>query len=247
MAFDMMAADDKVAISTVYANMGKAIEAYERQLVSVNFQPSPFDKQLAVLAGADPNSPELAETAAMTPGAIRGARLFIGKAACNECHRGPTFTDFKFHNIGCPQEGEFVASIDTGRSSAVTRAMADPFRRDGIYSDAMDAAPFAAIQAAATDAKAIGSFKTPSLRNVAKTGPFMHNGVYGDLWTVMDHYNFGGRTGQYSGTKESTISPLLLSADELNDLVEFLESLSDGPAKTLPAFPEGLVGMPTLP
>jgi cytochrome c peroxidase len=93
----------------------------------------------------------------------------------------------------------------------------------------------------------IGSFRTPSLRNISKTGPYMHCGVYGDLWEVVEHYNFGGNTGAFSGTKEVTVSPLLLDNDELNDLVEFLLSLADGPAKPDADFPEGLVAVPTLP
>lgn len=235
--FDGMAMADKGAINRIYANLGKAIEAYERRLVSNNFEPSPFDKMLD------------GDETAMTPGAVRGARLFIGKAACNECHRGSTFTDFRFHNIGCPQQGEYVASTDVGRSKGIGILKADVFGRAGAFSDKVDnthlvlpdGSPIMEVE------RDIGAFRTPGLRNISKTGPYMHNGVYGDLWTVVEHYNFGGNTGAYSGTKESTISPLLLDADEINDLVEFLQSLADGPAKPTPDFPEGLVATPTFP
>jgi len=123
------------------------------------------------------------------------------------------------------------------------------FSRGGQFSDAPDSShlvlpdgsPLMEVD------RDIGSFRTPGLRNISKTGPYMHNGVYGDLWEVVEHYNFGGNTGAYSGTKESTISPLLLGADEINDLVEFLQSLADGPAKATDDFPEGLVAAPPLP
>jgi cytochrome c peroxidase len=231
-SFDAMAAADREAINRLYANFGKAIEAYERRLVSTGFAPSPFDQ---MLAGDD---------TAMTPAAVRGARLFIGKAACNECHRGAAFTDFKFHNIGCPQEGDFVLETDVGRFAGVGQLKGDIYNRAGVYSDRVDDSHLTGLTAVAAD---VGAFKTATLRNLSKTGPYMHDGVYRNLWDVVNHYNFGGGTGAYSGTKEVTIAPLLLDAQEIDDLVEFLSSLDDGPALATPDFPEGLVAAPALP
>jgi cytochrome c peroxidase len=74
-----------------------------------------------------------------------------------------------------------------------------------------------------------GQFKTPSLRNVSKTAPYMHDGAYPDLWSVVNHYNFGGESGNYAGEKDPAISPLLLSDGDLDDLIEFLQALEDGP------------------
>src|SRR5262249_48962008 len=105
--FDHMAPADQDAINRVFANMGKAIAAYERRLVSTAFQPSAFDR---MLAGDD---------TAMTDAAIRGARLYIGKAACDECHRGPMFADQLFHNIGVPQTGEHAFETDRGRDQGI--------------------------------------------------------------------------------------------------------------------------------
>lgn len=233
-AFDNMAPEDKKEVNKIYSNLGKALEAYQRKLVSPNFEPSPFDK---MLAGDD---------AAMSPSAIRGARLFVGKAACDECHSNSLFTDFKFHNIGCPQQGEFVPTQDRGRFSGLALLKADIFNRMGEFSDTK-ADSLGALDPTMPPPTLDGAFKTPTLRNIAKTGPYMHDGVYRDLWEVVEHYNFGGNTGAYSGTKEVTISPLLLDADELNDLVEFLRSLSDGAPLPVEGFPEGLTNMPTLP
>jgi cytochrome c peroxidase len=230
--FDAMPQADRDAVNKVFANFGKAIAAYERALVSPSFAPSPFDQ---MLAGDD---------AAMTPAAIRGARLFIGKAGCDECHRGSAFTDFKFHNIGCPQTGEHALLTDVGRFAGIETVKGDVFNRAGPFSDHPDDAHLRNLTA--IDAT-IGGFKTPTLRNIGKTGPYMHDGVYEDLWAVTTHYNFGGGTGAYSGTKEVTIAPLLLDNRELDDLVEFLKSLDDGDALPHPDFPEGLVAVPTLP
>jgi len=231
-SYDGMTSADRTAIDRVVVNFGKAIEAYERRLVSTNFAPSPFDQ---MLAGDD---------TAMTPAAIRGARLFIGKAACNECHRGSAFSDGKFHNIGCPQEGDHADTTDKGRYLGIAGVKADPFNRAGAFSDQPDDSHLRALTAGQLD---IGAFKTPTLRNVAKTAPYMHDGVYGTLWDVVNHYNFGGATGAYSGTREVTIEPLLLDSREDDDIVEFLRSLSDGDPLSTTDFPEGLTAQPILP
>jgi cytochrome c peroxidase len=231
-SYDGMTAADRAAIDRVFANFGKAIEAYERRLVSTNFAPSAFDR---MLAGDD---------TAMSPSAIRGARLFVGKAACNECHRGSAFSDGKFHNIGCPQEGEHAYATDVGHHSGVADVKADAFNRAGRFSDQSDDTHLRDLSV--TDAD-LGAFKTPTLRNVAKTAPYMHDGVYGTLWDVVNHYNFGGATGAYAGTREATIAPLLLDTSEVDDLVEFLRALSDGDPLPATEFPEGLTSQPMLP
>jgi cytochrome c peroxidase len=229
--YDGMTSTDRAAIDRVFVNFGKAVEAYERRLVSTNFAPSPFDR---MLAGDD---------TAMTPAAIRGAQLFVGKAACNECHRGSSFSDGKFHNIGCPQEGEHVAATDNGRYGGIAGLKADVFNRAGAFSDQPDDSHLRSLNASDADT---GAFKTPTLRNVAKTAPYMHDGVYGTLWDVVNHYNFGGATGAYVGTREVTIAPLLLDSREVGDLVEFLRSLSDGDPLPSTDFPEGLTSQPML-
>jgi cytochrome c peroxidase len=237
--FDSMPMADKGLINRIYSNIGKAMEAYERQLVSPNFELSAFDK---MLTGDD---------SAMTPAAIRGAKLFVGKAACNECHRGAMFTDFRFHNIGCPQQGSNVPALDLGRQNGIKIARnglpggTDVMSRAGVFSDDPQSGHLEAL--AVDQAFDLGSFRTPTLRNIEKTGPYMHDGVYTNLWDVVSHYNFGGGTGSFSGTKEAAISPLLLSNDEMDDLVEFLRSLSDGPPRETSLFPEGLLAAPMLP
>jgi cytochrome c peroxidase len=210
-AFDNMAPADKDAINRVYANIGKVFEAYLRQLISTNFGPSPFDRMLA------------GDKHAMTPGALRGAKLFIGKAACNECHRGPMFSDSKFHNIATPQLGNHVPLVDDGRSAGITKLLADPFSRAGVYSDQVDTAHLANLTPDGTQ----GQFRTAPLRNIAKTAPYMHDGVYATLHDVIDHYNRGGEASGFSGSKDVEIQPLLLDDQEMSDLEEFLGSLGD--------------------
>jgi len=239
-AFDAMSGDDQRAVNRVFVDFGKAIAAYERLLISPNFTPSPLD---AYLAGDETQ---------MEPAQLRGAKLFVGRAGCAECHSGPTFSDFQFHNIGVPQQGDHVLADDEGRLTGIPQLLACEFHRGTEYSDAPMTAHLDTLwpDDPAAQQQPAGRFKTPTLRNVAKTGPYMHDGVYQNLWDVVNHYNFGGSTGRYAGERSPTVSPLLLSQSEMGDLVEFLESLSDGPPlspDSFPDFPEGLTAAPTLP
>ena len=231
--FDALAAGDRDAVNRVFANIGKALAAYLRRLVSTSFAPSPFDR---MLAGDDD---------AMSPAAIRGARLFIGRAACDDCHRDAAFADQLFHNIGVPQEGEHAFSTDVGRYDAIPVMKNSIFNRAGVFSDAPpDDTHLRNLGQREVD---IGAFKTPTLRNVAKTAPYMHDGVYGSLGEVVTHYNVGGAAANYAGIRDVTIEPLLLDSREVDDLVEFLRALDDGEPLPTVDFPEGLVADPVLP
>jgi cytochrome c peroxidase len=198
---------------------------------------------------------------AMSPAAIRGARLFVGRAGCLECHSGPMLSDFLFHNIGVPQAGEHVPPTDLGRSAGIDVIKASlstdgngpyDFTRQSMLSDAGDDSHLAPLVASSPNAPPLkrptdGQFKTPTLRNVAKTAPYMHDGAYKTLWDVVNHYNFGGAAGAYAGAKDPALAPLLLTDAELADLVEFLRALDDGPPLDTDDFPEGLLTPPTLP
>jgi cytochrome c peroxidase len=230
-AYDGMAAADRAAVDRAFVGFGKAIEAYERRLVSTSFAPSAFDRMLA------------GELDAMSPAALRGARLFVGRAACDECHRGPAFTDGRFHNIGTPQRGENAPTTDLGRFAGMG-VVGDPFNRAGAFSDHRDDTHLVGLAATARD---LGAFKTPTLRNAGRTAPYMHDGAYATLWDVVNHYNFGGATGLYAGTREVTIAPLLLDLREVDDLVAFLGALDDGEPLPSADFPEGLTAPPPLP
>jgi len=222
-AFDRMAPADQMAVNRVYANFGKAIAAYERRLVSRNCS---FDRYLAGDEGA------------LTTAAIRGAKLFIGRASCNECHRGPTLTDYQFHNIGTPQLGPHVGEMDPGRAAGIAKVLGDPFNRAGRFSDRPEDEHLRALVASEAD---MGAFKTPGLRSVSRTAPYMHDGVYPTLWDVLQHYRFGGSTGRHAGTKSPAIQPLNLSDRDVEDLIAFLESLDGEP------LPDALVTAPVLP
>ncbi|MBK8051565.1 MAG: cytochrome-c peroxidase [Anaerolineales bacterium] len=212
-AWAKMAPEDQTAINRVAANFGKALEAYERTILPV---PSRFDDYVAALAAGD----EGLQKQAMTGDELAGLALFIGKAHCINCHNGPLLTNFEFHNTGVPPLPGMP--LDYGRTEGIQRVQTDPFNCLGAYSDASPDAcsqlRFIKLQGDTLP----GAFKTPTLRNVAETAPYMHAGQFATLADVLQHYNGGG----FSVVGHSELTPLHLTATELKQLEAFLRTLS---------------------
>jgi cytochrome c peroxidase len=231
-SWEELDATQRDAVTGVYVGFGKAIDAYERKLSNTN---SPFDRFWAhAMAGDGPDS------TAITPVQKRGLSLFIGKANCIACHNGPELSDGKFHNIGVAQQGMHVPAIDPGRVAGIAEALASEFSCTSRWSDHPDKSQCAIATLVAEEAM-LGAFKTPSLREVAMTAPYMHTGELATLEDVVRFYNEGGSTGSFSGKRDSEILPLGLIEPEITDLVAFLESFTGDP------LPAELTSAPPLP
>jgi len=194
-----------------FDNARRAIATFERTLISGG---SAYDR---LVYGGDPN--------ALGDAAWRGMRLFFSdQLACSRCHAGPTFSgpiDFegaeelkpppapRFHNTGLYDldgRGAYPAS-DTGLRDVTGR------RRD------------------------MGKFKAPTLRNIALTAPYMHDGSIATLREVVDHYRRGGRRTAAVGAptppagknraKDPLVAGFVMTESEIDDLIAFLESLTD--------------------
>jgi cytochrome c peroxidase len=211
--WEMMTPADRDIINTIMANAGKALEAYERKLVSRN---APIDRYLE------------GDVTALSPAAKRGAALFIGKAACIDCHSGPLMTDNSFHNTGVPQAGINAPVSDNGRFDDLSKTLTNAFTGAGKYSDdpTSGMAKLAGMQVT-DDLK--GQFRTSMLRQVEMTGPYMHTGSLETLEDVVRFYNWGGGTAGFAGTKSPALVPLLLTDQEQSDLVAFLHTLTGDP------------------
>lgn len=205
--FESMSEPDQHAVNTIFANIGKAIEAYERLLISRN---APFDRFVA------------GDTEAISLQAKRGLKTFIGKGVCILCHDTPTFTDDEFHNLGVPQG---TLPEDTGRYDGISLLLSDPFNGGGIYSDDTAVAT-RILNFLEPIPRHQGEFKTPTLRNVALTAPYFHTGEFPTLASVIEFNNIGGTGGNFVGQREGTLEPLGLSEQEKTDLIEFLETLT---------------------
>ena len=220
-AWVCLAISKRDEISRVYANIGKAIAAYERR---IDFAPARFDRYVdAELAGA-PHTP----ASALSDEEVAGLRLFIGKASCVNCHNGSAFTDNHFHNTGVPTVHSAL-SPDSGRSVGVAKALAGEFSCTSRFSDA-SAGECSELRFAVTDdSSLVRAYKPPSLRNVVDRGPYMHAGQLTTLDDVLDHYSRAPR----AELGHSELKSLHLSHDERRQLIAFLGTLT-GPL-TAPA------------
>jgi cytochrome c peroxidase len=212
-AWERMTAEDRDAVSRVYANIGKAIAAYERLLLP---GAAPFDAYVEALLAGDKEGMR----AALTPDQVAGLRLFIGKADCTNCHNGPLFTNHEFHNTGVPP-GEGLP-LDQGRAEGVQELRADPFNCLGRFSDAEPDKCVDLRFVKPGGSELLAAFKVPTLRNVAETHPYMHAGQFGTLAEVVAHYNRAAS----STIGHNELRPLNLTETEQAQLEVFLHSLS---------------------
>jgi cytochrome c peroxidase len=222
-----MAPADQDYINGIVANMGKAFHAYERLLVSRN---APIDRYIE------------GDRSALSPAQKRGLALFIGKAACVDCHSGQLFSDYKFHNTGVAQNGPNVPMplLEEGRFGDVKRTLSNTFNTSKKFSDdqAYGMAKIAGLEAVE---EMKGQFQTMALRNITESAPYMHTGWLQSLEDVVRWYNYGGDSEGFNGTKHPAMVPLLLTPAEEADLVAFLKALTGEP------LPEALTINTSLP
>jgi cytochrome c peroxidase len=213
-AWVSMSADQRASIDRVFANLGKAIAAFER---SIAHEPTRFDRFAdAVAAGREPEG-----EAALSDEEIHGLKLFIGKANCVTCHNGPRFTDHHFHNTGIPAVKGLPE--DRGRETAVAQVAADPFNCLGAFRDGGEEACGELSFMVKSGEALKRAYKTPSLRGAATRPPYMHSGQIATLEDVVDHYNTAPAGPR--GTTE--LHPLGLSEREQAALVAFLKTLAE--------------------
>lgn len=177
-------------------------DAISQYILSLRSIDSPFDRYAR------------GESEVMPADVRRGFNLFMGKAACGTCHFAPTFSglvpplyaDSETEVLGVPAHPEWANATvdpDPGR-------IASGKPRDEVYFNAF-------------------AFKTPTVRNITATAPYMHNGVYTDLEQVMRFYNVGGGAGIGIELDHQTLppDPLGLTQSEIDDVITFVRHLDD--------------------
>jgi cytochrome c peroxidase len=221
-AWDSLDPNKQQDVSRVFANIGKAIAAYER---SLTYGESRFDRYAETLAKGTP-----VVEAGFTPAERQGLRIFIGKGQCATCHNGPLLTDQHFHNTGVPQRD--AARPDHGRAAALAKVQNDEFNCLGAFSDAR-ADQCDELRFMVRENKALeGAFKTPGLRNVALRAPYMHAGQFPALEDVVAHYinaptaTVGHTELAHGAIGHTERKPISLSPQEVSELVAFLGTLS---------------------
>jgi cytochrome c peroxidase len=221
-AWASMSPADRRAADRAYSNLGKAVEAYDRLLVS---GASPFDRYVAALKAGDPVGER-----AISPAAKRGLKLFVGAGGCELCHSGPFFSDGQFHNLGLPVPPG--AGPDPGRAEGIRLVAADPFNAIGAFSDDRGGEAKDRLAYLPKPETQLGAFKTPTLRNVAVAGPYLHDGRFATLARVIRFYAEGkaASRGRLVGVREQSLDLVPhLGAVQQSDLVAFLETLTGAP------------------
>ena len=201
----------------------RAISAFERTLTSVD---SPVDEYLR------------GNEEALDEAQLRGMDLFNGKARCIICHNGPLASDEKFYNLGFPRQQLFakIAKNQIGFRSQNYSAGIPEYVFRATKSDL-------GLYPRTHNKEDMGKFRTQPLRFIEYTPPYYHNGVFDDLFEVVEFYNEGGGDDfvlEDFGftTKTDRLKPLNLTDEEIDDLVYFLEGFSG---------PEILIPIPKVP
>lgn len=211
LAWQTLSTEDQQAVTEVFVNAGKAIAAYERTVLTGE---APIDRFARALAAGDLE----AAGAELSPEAQEGLALFVGDAACHFCHAGPMFTDLEFHNIGLAQDGD---GVDEGRAAGVALVLANPFNGLSEWSDSTQSAELKLNNLVEGD-HLLGQMKTPGLRSVSLSAPFMHRGQLATLTEVVQHYNRLEAVPAV-GHRDEQLLPLELDDDQVQSIVAFLE------------------------
>jgi cytochrome c peroxidase len=212
-------ADDELLV-----NLAKSLAAFQETLVTGR---TPFDEFRDAMLRND-----RAAMARYPVAAQRGLRLFVGRANCALCHTGPNFSNGEFHDTGLPffvRPGE----VDPGRHAGLRHAQASPFNLLGRFNDDAARSTAVAIRHARLEHRHWGEWRTPSLRNVVATAPYMHDGSLATLRDVLRHYSELPEERLHADG-ERLLRRLDLADSEIDDLLAFLQTLSSAPPAPLP-------------
>ena len=187
-------------------DLAKAVAAFERTIVSANV---PLDEYLK------------GDKSALDDQQVRGMELFEGKAGCIQCHGGAFLSDQKFHVTGVPETEALQKESDR-------IAMRQFFARDSGFEDYAETDHDHGRYFNSKKEADKGAFKTPSLREITVTAPYMHNGAFKTLEEVVDFYDKGG--GEHPN-KDRLLKPLDLTDEEKEDLIAFLDALTGDPSE----------------
>jgi cytochrome c peroxidase len=174
--------------------MAMALAAFQRTIISLN---SPLDRFLS------------GEKKALSSEAKMGYDVFTGKGKCAECHDGVNLADNKFYALNVPENEE---QEKDPRVAATRRFVAKVSHYDDYLNLKEDPGRYLVTK----DKKDWKAFRTPTLREIAKTGPYMHNGIFSTLEEVIEFFDKGGGQGS------AVLKPLMLTADEKKALKAFL-------------------------
>ena len=202
--------DERVAVDAAMA-----LAAYQETLVTPR---TPFDDFRDAVARGD-----RAAAAAYPAAAQRGLALFLGRGRCYVCHSGPNFSNGEFSDIGRPffiTRGE----VDPGRHGGIQALQRSRYNLLGPFNDDATRSTAVGTRHVLLAHRHFGEFKVPSLRGLARTAPYMHDGSLPTLHEVLRHYSELDENRLHADG-EAILRPLRLTDQETDDLLAFLASL----------------------
>jgi len=191
-----------------WEDLGRAVAAFERTRLSTE---APFDRYLH------------GDQKALNASQLRGWALFTGKGRCGSCHSYdpalPIFGDNRFHNTGPAARKQDFKELAKRAADSVAKGNPAEIDKLALETDYSELGRFLVTK----NREDIGAFKTPFLRDVLLTGPYMHDGSLETLWDVVEFFNKGGEQNPFL---DAEMKPLGLTATEVEDLVNFLSALT---------------------
>ncbi len=215
-------------ITEIMSNSAGAIEAYERTILSTQ---SPFDR--FAYRTTKTNTMREAFDTDFSQEEFEGINLFMGKGSCDLCHSGPNFSDSQFHNIGLSWNPDIDdKKLPTGRAQGVQGIKTHSFGcktphvvKARSANKLFDLETCAEVEYLKLDGlETMNAFKTPTLRNLKLTAPYMHDGRFESLEDVLNHYS-SLPDKPAIGHREETLKELNLTKKEKKNLIKFLLSL----------------------
>jgi len=211
-AWSAMSPNSQKIITRIFSNIGKALAAYQRKIVP---GPARFDEYVEQLE----NSSATRQADLLSDSEIAGLNLFIDQAQCISCHNGPLLTNHDFHNTGVLAISGQLPPM--GRYDGIRTARNDPLNCLGEFSDASPSQCME-LRFARDENDLVGAQKTPTLRNVSLSAPYMHGGQLQTLDDVMVHYN----EAPTSMLNHNEAKPLGLRSNQLRQLRDFVLTLT---------------------
>lgn len=206
-----------MAPEQVLVAVAKALAAFQETLTTGR---TPFDRFRDALASGDATG-----ISAYPAAAKRGLKIFVGKGRCSICHFGPNFTNGEFHNIGMIHFVE-KGRVDAGRYGGLRAVKASRYNLLGPFNDDLARATAGFTRRASLHPRNWGEFRVPSLRNLRRTAPYMHDGSKATLRDVILHYSLIDEERLHSDG-ERLLRPLRLKPREIDDLIAFLRTLDE--------------------
>ena len=207
----------KSSVNEILINTVKSIAAYETTIQPMT---APIDHFAETFLEDEQMALEL-----LTPIQERGLRLFVGEGQCHFCHTGSLFTNDSFHNVGLGSR-EWLSDVDTGRYDGVGTVQINEFNASGIWSDDPSGERAERLDRLIQTSEQLGQYKTPTLRNLSQTAPYMHGGHFVSLEEVIAHYISGGEVPTQGHTDE-TIQFRNWDQDDIDAMVQFLLLMDD--------------------